>query len=104
MRKLLPLLFVTALGFCCACSKQPEPAKTSEANSPSSGSAELVAEYVRVLKEEAPEVTVTVKGNLELEVKAADGYSLRVFLDNAFTAWKQDPASRPEIIQKHVRS
>lgn len=104
MKIRLPLLLVNLIGLCCGCSKPPDVAKTSQVNSPASTSAEFVTEYIRVLKKESPELTVTRKGDLELDVKDAAGHSIQVFLDNAFAGWKQDPAAGSEVIRNYVKS
>jgi uncharacterized protein YtpQ (UPF0354 family) len=61
-------------------------------------------QFARALRAEAPGMKVTVKGELELEVKDASGKEMSAYLDNAYALYSSDPKARKEVIQRYVRS
>ncbi len=61
-------------------------------------------QFVKALRAEASGMTVTVKGELELEVKDASGKEMTAYLDNAYALYASDPKARKQVIQRYVRS
>jgi uncharacterized protein YtpQ (UPF0354 family) len=90
MKRLLQVI-LAALGLCSGCSKNPvmSPEQFTE-------------EFVAALRTSYPSVKVEVLKVLELRVGDADANGFTSFLYNAYDAYKQDPASKIEIIQRYI--
>jgi len=59
-------------------------------------------EYVAALRAAQPTFKVKVVKPLEVLVTMADGKTSTAYLDNAFQAVQRDPASKAEVIARHV--
>jgi uncharacterized protein YtpQ (UPF0354 family) len=61
---------------------------------------QFTTEFAEELRQASPGLKVSVLGNLQLQITAADGSQSTSYLDNAYNTYKQDPKLKPEIMQR----
>ena len=61
-------------------------------------------EFANVLRAQAPGLTITIKRDMELQLKDSSGNDSTAFLDNAYAEYSGNPKARAEVIQKYVRA
>lgn len=61
-------------------------------------------EYFKAAQVMLPSVQLTIKADLELAAKAPSGMEATVYLDNAYSAYRSDPASKTQIIERYLGS
>ena len=64
----------------------------------------IYREFAARLKIALPGHSVTVVQSLQVHVKGPDGSEATSYLDNAYTEYNRDPASKDETLQRHVTS
>ncbi|MEI6147718.1 MAG: DUF1444 family protein [bacterium] len=62
------------------------------------------AEFASTFKQTNTNLSVRIAGEMELQVKTADGGEFTVFLDNAYSEYKQDPTNKQQIIERYIGS
>lgn len=82
---------LAALGIVSSCSKP-------DALSP----AAFTSEFATALRDALPGLKVEIVKDLELHVTATNGVQTTSFLNNAYDTYKQEPASKVEIINRYV--
>lgn len=58
--------------------------------------------YAEAVRNALPSARVRIVGELELRVEFPNGRTATSYLDNAYTAYEQDPGSRDRIIARYV--
>jgi uncharacterized protein YtpQ (UPF0354 family) len=66
--------------------------------------AAFLDQFVELLREAAPQFEIQKTGELQLLLKDSKGNESRVFLDNAYTDYAREPASKDELVQRYLGS
>jgi uncharacterized protein YtpQ (UPF0354 family) len=90
IKRLLQSLLV-ALGLFSACSK-------SDILTP----ARFTDEFVKAMRKSESSLKIEVVSEMQLKVTPANGRESTLFLDNAYSSYRQDPQSKKDIIKRYV--
>lgn len=63
---------------------------------------EFTAEFVQALHSGSPAIEVRTLEDLRLQIKSANGLESTAYLDNAYNAYRKDPASKAVVLQHYV--
>jgi len=64
--------------------------------------AEFTTEFVQTIYKTAPDCTVEIVKDLELEITSKNGRPLMTFLYNAYELYKQDPERKDSVIEEYA--
>ena len=92
MRLLRVLLLFVIMGLASAVRAEIEPPE------------QFTKEYADTLRAAVSGGKVKIEKDLELKLTTAGGSESSVFLNNAYDAYKQDPAKKEEVIRRYVGS
>lgn len=63
---------------------------------------DFTTRFAGALRSELPTSTITITGDMQLIIKAADGKEARAFLDNAYREYLADPNDLAGVVRKYV--
>lgn len=92
MKKFFQAL-LAVLGLCSSCSKTEI-----------AGPAQFTSEFVGALRQASPESKIEIVRDLQINIKSVAHGEQTAFLDNAYDQYKNNPATKSNIIQRFVAS
>ena len=66
--------------------------------------AEFTREFADALRHENPELKIEAAKDLELTITTSDGHAITSFLHNAYNLYRQDPATKSEVMKKFIQA